>query len=66
MKSASGYFKRLANDPVFAREMSERQRRIGRLARWDGPECELPSPAEVADDRAVANVQDIAPENQAA
>ena len=30
VKSADGYFRRLATDPAFAREMSERQRSAGR------------------------------------
>lgn len=66
MKSASGYYKRLATDPAFAREMSERQRRIGQLSRWDGPEGDLREPAKAAENRAVANVQLTASENQAA
>jgi hypothetical protein len=63
MKSASGYYRRLAADPVFAREMSERQRRIGQ---WNDPEGDLREPAEPAVVGAVANVQDIASENYAA
>jgi hypothetical protein len=66
MKSANGYFERLANDPEFAREMSERQRRIGQWPRRGDPEGELREPAKAAVVGAVANVQDIAPENYAA
>ena len=33
VKSASDYFDRLDNDPAFAREMSERQHRIGEWPR---------------------------------
>jgi hypothetical protein len=41
MKSADDYFERLRNDPEFAEEMSERQRRLSFGQLWPLPKlCE--------------------------